>query len=101
MRSFFRPTPETFSPLPPGCRFHRIQRPQGQGHYTTESGIFKCFFAQAPLKGELPPQRLRGAVGSYVFMKSRANSQWPPLASPGGKLDFLAIGTSEPIAKKD
>ena len=24
-----------------------------------------------------------------------------PLASPGGKLDFLAIGTSEPIAKKD
>ena len=24
---------------------------------------------QAPLKGELPPQRLRGAVGTRVFMK--------------------------------
>ena len=24
-----------------------------------------------------------------------------PLASPGGKLDFLSIGTSEPIGKKD
>ena len=24
-----------------------------------------------------------------------------PLASPEGKLDFLAIGTSEPIGKKD
>ena len=24
-----------------------------------------------------------------------------PLASPGGKLDFLTSGTSEPIGKKD
>ena len=24
-----------------------------------------------------------------------------PLASPGGKLDFLPIGSSEPIGKKD
>ena len=39
---------------------------------------------QAPLKGELPPQRLRGAVSGYVFAKTWANSYRPPLASPGG-----------------
>ena len=41
------------------------------------------------------------AVGTFGFMKPWANSYKPPLASPGGKLDFLAIGTSEPIDKKD
>ena len=30
-----------------------------------------------------------------------ASSRNLPLASPGGKLDFLTSGTSEPIGKKD
>ena len=46
-------------------------------------------------RAELPPQRLRGAVGTRVFMKSRANSQWPPLASPGGKLARPVRGVTE------
>ena len=58
----------------------------------------------APLKGELAGPRglTEGfAVGTCGFKKSQANSQWHSLASPGGKLDFLSIGTSEPIVKKD
>ena len=44
------------------------------------------------LRGAPPPEG--GSKGLYEFAQA-------PLASPGGKLDFLAIGTSEPIAKKD
>ena len=40
--------------------------------------------SQAPLKGELPPQRLRGAVGTRVFMKSQANTHNPTWLPDGG-----------------
>ena len=88
MRSFFRPTPETFSPLPPGCRFHRIQRPQGQGHYTTESGIFKWFFAQALLKGELagPKGLTEGFCGRYLRFYEISGEYAQSLGSPVGEL---------------
>ena len=40
---------------------------------------------QAPLKGELPPQRLRGAASSYLFAKAWANS-YNPLLPPLGEV---------------
>ena len=48
----------------------------------------------APLKGELPPQRLRGAASSYVFAKPWANS-YTPLGFPRGEAGRLD-GSSEP-----
>ena len=43
-----------------------------------------------------------GFCGRYLrFYEISGEYITAPLASPGGKLDFLAIGTSELIAKKD
>ena len=55
----------------------------------------------APERGAAAAAAEGFAVGTCGFKKSQANSQWHSLASPGGKLDFLSIGTSEPIDKKD
>ncbi len=48
---------------------------------------------------------LRGAAAHLRMEQSRTlNGTSPrncPLASPGGKLDFLSNGTSEPVDKKD
>ena len=42
---------------------------------------------KAPLKGELPPQRLRGAVGTCGFMKPRANTHNPTWLPDGGAVE--------------
>ena len=58
----------------------------------------------APLKGELagPTGLTEGFRGRHPSLyKIPGEYVQSPLASPGGKLDFLAIGTSEPIDKKD
>ena len=41
---------------------------------------------QAPLKGELPPQRLRGCGRHLRFYETLGEYVTAPLASPGGKL---------------
>ena len=44
-------------------------------------------------------------LGFYTTLVGVANlaTRWHevPLASPGGKLDFLSTGASEPVDKKD
>ena len=59
---------------------------------------------KAPLKGELagPTGLTEGFRGRHPqFYETTGEYVQSPLASPGGKLDFLAIGTSKPIDKKD
>ena len=48
--------------------------------------LSQCAPPQAPLKAELPPQRLRGCGRYLRFYKTLGEFVQSPLASPGGKL---------------
>ena len=65
---------------------------------------------QAPLKGELPPQRLRGAAGRYVFAKAWANPYRPSLPPLGevprsgkggavGNFELLPFNKPHPLSQ--
>ena len=69
-----------------------------------------CRYAALPPKGgseKSAPERGAAAAAAEGCGRHPSLYKIPgefvtaPLASPGGKLDFLAIGTSEPIDKKD
>ena len=56
---------------------------------------------QAPLKGELPPQRLRGAARGYVFARAWANSYNPKRTFYGFASNFIRlwVPTAKPLSQ--
>ena len=77
-----------------GFAIRRIQFKMHQG----ESAQPK---PQAPLKGELPPQRLRGAARGYVFARAWANSYNPKRTFYGFASNFIRlwVPTAKPLSQ--
>ena len=72
------------------------ERSEAEGVYPIE--WYKLVILPRPCRGRQPgdpplPEQLGTLHGS--------SCRYLPLASPGGKLDFLLTGASEPVDKKD